>query len=184
MRCIEEWDLVTKSLILNWPPGYRCLIPRTSYLEALVKVNVTIVYDEINRITNDGLVDDKRKFYKIDIIVCATGFNVSFKPSFRLFPVDNVDMNEEFEPHPNVYLAMAVPNFSNYFTINGVKGNWAAGTALNAHEACVWYILQYIHGIQYETIGSLEVRAEPLPELYKHQDEWFKGSVFTAGCKK
>lgn len=44
--------------------------------------------------------------------------------------VDGVNMADEFEPEPKVYLALTVPKFPNYFVINGVRGNWAAGTAL------------------------------------------------------
>lgn len=44
--------------------------------------------------------------------------------------VEGVSIADEFDPEPKVYLAMAVPKFPNYFVVNGVRGNWAAGTAL------------------------------------------------------
>lgn len=31
-------------------------------------------------------------------------------------------MAEEFDPEPNVYLAVTVPKFPNYFVVNGVRG--------------------------------------------------------------
>lgn len=36
--------------------------------------------------------------------------------------MNGVTMRDEFEPEPNVYLAVTVPKFPNYFTINGVRG--------------------------------------------------------------
>lgn len=39
-------------------------------------------------------------------------------------------MATEFDPEPKVYLGMTVPKFPNYFVVNGVRANWAAGTAL------------------------------------------------------
>lgn len=39
-------------------------------------------------------------------------------------------MHQFFNPEPQVYLGLAAPNFPNYFIVNGVRGNWAAGTVL------------------------------------------------------
>ncbi|KIW11199.1 hypothetical protein PV08_10499 [Exophiala spinifera] len=172
-----------KRLIPSWAPGCRRLSPGAGYLEALVRSNVTIVYDEISKIVTNGLVDQNGKLHEVDLIVCATGFDVSFKPSFKVFGVDGADMHQEFDPEPVVYLAMAVPKFPNYFTINGVRGNWATGTALNAQEVCIDYILQCLRRIQTEDIRALEVRREPVLELYERTDRWHQRSVWNQDCK-
>lgn len=39
-------------------------------------------------------------------------------------------MRIEFKSEPKVYLGLTVPKFPNYFVVNGVRGNWAAGTVL------------------------------------------------------
>lgn len=173
-------------LIPSWPPGCRRMTPGEGYLEALTKENVTRVYDEIERITPQGLQDATGRMHEVDIIVAATGFDVSFKPPFKITGVDGVDMHEEFDRTgiPNVYLSMAVPRFPNYFTINGFRGSWATGTALNSHEACVNYIVQCLSRIQSENIRALEVRPEPIESLYEHTDEWHKCSVWNAECKR
>lgn len=173
-----------KRLIPSWPPGCRRMTPGKGYLEALVQANVTRVHDEIVQITPEGLVDATGKLHQVDIIVAATGFDVTFKPSFKVLGVDGADMHEEFVPIPKVYLSMAVPKFPNYFTINGFRGSWATGTALNSHEACVNYIVQCMHRIQSENIRALEIRAQPIDDLYEHTDEWHKGSVWNADCKR
>lgn len=173
-------------LIPTWPPGCRRMTPGEGYLEALTKDNVTRVYDEINKITPQGLEDVTGKLHEVDIIVAATGFDVSFKPPFKVFGVDHVDMHEEFDRSgiPNVYLSMTVPKFPNYFTINGFRGSWATGTALNSHEVCVNYIVQCFSRIQNENIRALEIRPEPIKSLYEHIDEWHKCSVWNADCKR
>lgn len=173
-----------KRLIPHWPPGCRRLTPGEGYLEALVKDNVTRVHDEISHINAEGLVDVTGKLHKVDIIVAATGFDVTFKPSFKAFGVNGVDMHQEFEPLPKVYLSMAVAKFPNYFTINGFRGSWAAGTALNSHEACVNYIVQCMHRIQNENIRALEIRPEPIEDLYEHIEEWHKRTVWNADCTR
>jgi cation diffusion facilitator CzcD-associated flavoprotein CzcO len=176
-------DLKTH-LIPTWPPGCRRMTPGDGYLEALTRDNVTRVYDEIVRVTPEGLVDGAGRLHEVDIIVAATGFDVTFKPSFQVLGVEGADMHREFTPFPQVYLSMATPKFPNYFTINGFRGSWATGTALNSQEACVEYILQCVRRIQGENIRALEVRPEPIHDLYEHTDEWHKRSVWNAECKR
>jgi hypothetical protein len=42
---------------------------------------VTPVYQEIGKIVPNGLVGEDGTFYEVDVIVCATGFNLAFAPS-------------------------------------------------------------------------------------------------------
>lgn len=176
-------DELKKRLIPSWPPGCRRITPGDGYLEALVKDNVTTCHEEIEKVVAEGLVDGSGKLHKVDIIACATGFNLAFAPPFEVRGVNGVKMSDEFNPAPQVYLAMAVPKFPNYFVVNGVRGNWAAGTALPSHEVCIEYILKCASKIQNEGIRALEVKQEPVDELYEYIDEWHKGSVWNQNCK-
>lgn len=176
-------DELKKRLIPSWPPGCRRITPGDGYLEALVQPNVTTCHEEIVQVVPEGLVDGSGKLHEVDIVACATGFNLAFAPPFELRGVDGVSMREEFDPEPQVYLAMTVPKFPNYFVVNGVRGNWAAGTALPSHEACVEYILKCAAKIQQEGIRALEVKQEPIDQLYEYIDEWHKCSVWNKDCK-
>ena len=100
-----------EKLIPKWSPGCRRLTPGDGYLEALVKPNVTTVHEEIEKIVPEGLVDASGKLHKVDIIACATGFNIAFAPPFEVIGRNGTSMKKEFDPEPNVYLAMAVPKF-------------------------------------------------------------------------
>lgn len=179
-------DDLKQHLIPSWLPGCCRMTPGEGYLEALTKQNITRVYDAIVEVVPQGLVDDTGRLHEVDIVVAATGFDVSFKPSFPILGVDGVSMHEEFDRTgiPSVYLSMAVPKFPNHFTINGFRGSWATGTALNSHEACVNYIVQCLSRIQNENIRALEVRPQPIEDLYQHTDEWHKCSVWNADCKR
>jgi hypothetical protein len=65
----------------------------------------------------------------------------------------------------------------------GVRGNWAAGTALPSHEVCVEYVLKCAKRIQTEGIRAIEVKQEPVDQLYEHIDLWHARSVWGADCK-
>lgn len=172
-----------KKLIPSWPPGCRRITPGDGYLEALVQPNVTTVHNELVKVVPEGVIDSAGTLHKIDILVCATGFNLAFAPRFDVRGINGVSMAEEFAPEPNVYLALTVPKFPNYFVVNGVRGNWASGTALPSHEVQIEYILKCAKKIQEEGIRAFEVKHEPTVQLNKHIDEWHKGSVWNADCK-
>ncbi len=173
-----------EKLIPSWPPGCRRLTPGDGYLEALVQPNVVRVHKEIAKVVLEGIVDADGTLHEFDILVCATGFNMAFAPRFDLRGMGNVSMAEEFDPEPYVYLGVAAPKFPNYFIVNGVRGNWTAGSTLPYHEVHIEYILKCVKRIQTERIKAMEVKREPINQLYEHIDEWHKRSVFSANCKR
>jgi cation diffusion facilitator CzcD-associated flavoprotein CzcO len=62
--------------------------PGTGYLEALVSSNSTVVTNEIDHIDSEGLVTNDGQHYAVDAIICATGFDTSFKPVFPVLGVN------------------------------------------------------------------------------------------------
>ncbi|KAJ4288943.1 hypothetical protein N0V90_011285 [Kalmusia sp. IMI 367209] len=170
-------------LVPSWPPGCRRITPGNGYLEALVKPNVTTVHREITRVVPEGVIDSSGKLHKVDILACATGFNLAFTPRFEVRGVNGVEMADEFNPEPRVYLSMTVSKFPNYFLVNGVRGQWASGTTLPAHEISIEDILKCAKKIQADGIRALEVKEEAVTQLYEHIDAWHQRSVRNADCK-
>lgn len=48
-----------------------------NYLETLTKPNVSVVYGEVEKITEKGCVCDDGNEYPIDVLICATGFDTT-----------------------------------------------------------------------------------------------------------
>ncbi|KAF1816927.1 cyclohexanone monooxygenase [Eremomyces bilateralis CBS 781.70] len=172
-----------KRLVPSWPPGCRRITPGDGYLEALVKPNVTTVHKEIAQVVPNGIIDSSGQLHEVDILACATGFNLAFIPRFEVRGVNGIKMSDAFTPEPRVYLSVTVPKFPNYFIVNGVRGQWASGTALPAHEISIEYILKCAKKIQGDGIRALEVKDEAVTQLYEHIDAWHQGSVWNAHCK-
>jgi cation diffusion facilitator CzcD-associated flavoprotein CzcO len=77
----------------------RRLTPGDGYLEALIKPNVEPVYDEIIEITETGLRTGDGSFYEVDIIVCATGFNMAWSLISNSL-ASTVKTSNTLEPEP------------------------------------------------------------------------------------
>lgn len=89
-----------KFIIPTWSPGCRRISPGDGYLEALVQPNVEPVFSDITKIVGEGLVTADGKLYKADILVCATGFNVAFKPAFKVVNGNGKSIDDDWSSGP------------------------------------------------------------------------------------
>lgn len=64
--------------------------------------------------------------------LCATGFDVSFVPSFEISGRGGLLMRDAWKDLPDAYLGIAAPNFPNYFVVCGPQGPLGNGSILPA----------------------------------------------------
>jgi cation diffusion facilitator CzcD-associated flavoprotein CzcO len=92
------------------------LTPGHGYLEALASDNVIVRNDEIARITPTGIEMADGTHFTLDAIICATGFDNSYRPSFAVIGEDGKDLRDEWKDGPRSYLSVAVAGYPNYFS--------------------------------------------------------------------
>ena len=128
---LQDKDLESK-LIPQWGVGCRRLTPGINYLETLHKDNVKVVYGEINQITERGCKCDDGNEYPVDILICATGFDTSFRPRFPLHGFNGKNLQDEWAKEPKSYLGIAAPGFPNYLIFLGPNCPIGNGPVLSA----------------------------------------------------
>lgn len=72
------------------------------------------MFENITKVVPQGIELVSGEVIELDAIVCATGFNVSWKPRFPIIGRNNIDMREQWSSRPTAYLSLAIPNFPNY----------------------------------------------------------------------
>ena len=111
---------IAKWLIPEFPVGCRRLTPGPGFLEALVQDNVDTFWNDIECITENGIKRKDGVEIELDAIFCATGFNTTFKPQFRLIGRNGVDLAKKWTvEEPKAYFSTTVPDFPNYFGTSG-----------------------------------------------------------------
>lgn len=172
---LKQW------LIPSWSPGCRRLTPGEGYLEALCQDNISPVFNEIIKIVPDGVVTADATTHKVDIIACATGFDVQFTPHFRVTGLGGHVMQDQ---EPNLYASVAVPGYPNYFVVNGPRGNWGQGCALPSHEVQIEYIIHCCAKLQQDSIRFMHPRSDFTMQLNFFMDAWHrKHSVWAEDCR-
>lgn len=104
-------------IVPKWAPGCRRISPGDGYLEALVKPNVETVFGPIKMIVPEGIVTEDGELHKFDVLVCATGFKVAFRPAFKIYNGEGKSLDEDWGDKVNLYLGVSAPRFPNYYTI-------------------------------------------------------------------
>ncbi|KAI9812936.1 MAG: hypothetical protein M1827_004454 [Pycnora praestabilis] len=171
-----------KKLIPEWGPGCRRLTPGINYLETLSKDNVEVVYGEIEKITPNGCYCDDGKEHPVDILICATGFDVSFKPRFPLVgPAGN--LQDAWGKEPKGYLGIAAPDVPNYFVFLGPNCPIGNGPVLSAIECQSDYMLRWIDRWQTENIHAFSPKMEAVDDFIAHTDEFMKCTVWEQQCR-
>ena len=102
-----------KSFIIpDFSPGCRRISPGDGYLEALVKPNVEPVLGGIKNVNGSGVVTEDGKQHNMDVLVCATGFQVAFKPAFNLINGAGTSLKEDWGDGVNLYFGVSTPRYS------------------------------------------------------------------------
>ena len=106
-------------IIPDFAVGCRRITPGVGYLESFSKPNVRVIADAtIERVEPRGLVMSTGELIELDVLVCATGFDVSFAPRFPVTGRNGADLGALWsQPNvPRAYLSVAIPEFPNYFS--------------------------------------------------------------------
>ncbi|MCJ1298203.1 hypothetical protein MMC08_000992 [Hypocenomyce scalaris] len=170
-------------IIPKWSPGCRRISPGDGYLEALVQENVEPVLSNIARVIPEGIETIDGRTHKMDVLVCATGFQVAFKPAFKVINGEGNTIDEDWNNGVNLYLGVSAPRFPNYYTIVGPGATWSSGTLLPSIETTVEYSIKMMKKMQTEQIKSLAVKQEALDDIYAHFDEYHKTTVWSEECR-
>lgn len=125
-------EMLDKLLIPKWSVGCRRLTPGVNYLETLTKDNVDVHFGEISQINEEGAICDNGKEYKLDILICATGFDTSFRPRFPTVGLDGADLRDVWKNEAKGYLSLAAPKMPNYFMFLGPASPIGNGPVISA----------------------------------------------------
>lgn len=103
----------------NFGVGCRRITPGDPYMVAIQEENVDVHFTPVVSCTEDGVVGEDGVERKVDTIVCATGFDVSYRPKFPIVGKDGVDLAERWKVCPEAYLGVCVPSMPNFITFIG-----------------------------------------------------------------
>lgn len=126
---------IAKALIPSFAVGCRRLTPGPGYLEALCEDHVDFIPAPIERITATGIQCKDGTSREYDTIVCATGFDTSYRPRIPIIGRNGNNLQDLWDaPAPPHYLSMLAgpdhPNFVSRITFRRLSLLFSPGQEL------------------------------------------------------
>ncbi|KAL5333087.1 hypothetical protein BJX70DRAFT_406539 [Aspergillus crustosus] len=173
-ECLKHDPDLCAQLIPTFKFGRRHISPGEGYLEALQESNVRSSFSRIERVTKFGIQTTDGNLIEFDIIVCATGFDVSFTPFWRLVGPDGQALADLWKQQPSAYFGMCAPQLT---------ATVAHGSLLAAMDTTANLILRWCRKILSEHIKRICVRQDVFGEYNVNTQEALKRTVWTGGCR-
>jgi cation diffusion facilitator CzcD-associated flavoprotein CzcO len=140
-------ERLCSELIPEWDVGCRRITPGIDYLKSLQAENVKVNFDGIEEITPSGIKSKTGEEEEFDVIVCATGFDTSFKPFWNLIGRNGVDLRKQWEARPYAYCGVAAVDIPNYWIFTGPNSPLGHGSLFSVIDAVAEYIMRWIEKI-------------------------------------
>ncbi|RKK07518.1 putative sterigmatocystin biosynthesis monooxygenase stcW [Fusarium oxysporum f. sp. cepae] len=157
--------------------------PGIGYLEALNEENVRVVLDPIDSVVKDGIRVKTGETILFDVLICATGFDLSWKPRFPILGLHGSNLQTQYDVRPFGYLGICAPKMPNYFVYFGPNSPLAHGSALPSFEHITTYMIRMIYKAQTEGYHSFEPSAKATSDFTEHCDAFFPRTIWSTKCR-
>ncbi len=159
----DRSDLLAK-VVPPYPPYGKRMLRDNHWYKSLVRDNVTLTDDPIDRIEADAIVTKDGTRHAVDAIVLATGFEAQK----MLWPMHVQGRGGQTirdvwgEDNPRAHLGIVVPGFPNMFMLYGPGTNLAHGGSAIYHTECqVRYIMQCLRELLETGAKAMDCKREP-----------------------
>ena len=93
------------------------------FYDAIQRPNAELVTDAIERIEPGGMRTKDGRLHELDVLVLATGFKAdAFMRPMSIAGRNGTTLEEAWKPRPEAYLSISIPDFPNFFMLNGPNG--------------------------------------------------------------
>ncbi|KAI9880737.1 MAG: hypothetical protein M1830_000626 [Pleopsidium flavum] len=167
----------------KWGIGCRRLTPGDPYMIAIQEENVDVHFTPVEKITEDGVIGADGIERKVDTVVCATGFDVSYRPRFPIVGQNGKDLAEKWKLCPESYLGLTVPEFPNFITYIGPTWPVENGSVMGPLGTVADYAVQIIKKMQGEDIKSIAPKQDITDLFNEHCQEFIKHTVWKEDCR-
>ncbi|HEY6043989.1 MAG TPA: NAD(P)/FAD-dependent oxidoreductase [Nitrosospira sp.] len=168
----------------DYPFGCKRVLLSNDYYPTLMRSNVELVTAPIERIDQAGIVSGDGTRRDVDVIVCATGFNVKHAlSSINIAGLDGSSLDQTWASEPEAYRGVTVANFPNLFLLLGPNTGQGHTSAILFIEAQVNYALQCIGEITRRRKNFLDVKPGVMVRYNEELQQVLDTSVWAAGCR-
>lgn len=181
-RLAKKPELQEK-LLPSFAVGCRRPTPGTGYLEALCEDNCEVVWGELESFTETGIrsVDGTERDF--DVIIAATGFDMSFIPRWPIIGNEGKNLQDEWKKNPVCYMSAIAKDMPNYFIYLGPGSPVGHGSIITSIERITLYLTDIITKLQDENYTSFCIKSDKADSFQKQMLTWLDKTVWGDNCQ-
>ncbi len=156
-------ELAAKTVPTYPVASKRVLVDNGSWAGALLRDNVQLVAEGIDRFTPTGLVDSSGAAHEVDVVIFATGFQASkFLTPMQVVGRDGSNLHDRWAGgEARAYLGVTVPDFPNFFVMYGPNTNIVVNGSIIFFSECETnYVLSCLELLYRGGHQSMAVKAD------------------------
>ena len=166
-------------------PMCKRLIFSPDYYQAIQAPAARLVRDDIQRIEARGIRTIDGELHELDVIALATGFRADrFMRPMEIVGRDGVNLESLWTKRPVAYLAISMPDFPNFFMLNGPNGPVGNFSLIDIAEHQWGYISQLMDRLWARKCTEISATRSAMEMFDSARVEAAKKTVwYTGGCK-
>jgi cation diffusion facilitator CzcD-associated flavoprotein CzcO len=169
-------------------PTYRAackrLIISPDFYEAVQQPHADLVTEKIGGIEPAGVRTVDGELHELDVLVLATGFKAdAFMRPMRIVGRAGQTLEELWAQRPNAYLSISIPEFPNFFMVNGPNGPVGNFSLIEVAELQFSYIMQLVELLHSGQCREISATHDAMEALEAARTEAAKKTVWVTGCR-
>ena len=169
-------------------PPYRAackrLVISPDFYDAIQRPNAELVTEGIDRIEPTGVRTKDGRLHELDVLVLATGFKVdAFMRPMEVLGRGGVALEEAWDPRPAAYLSISIPDFPNFYMLNGPNGPVGNYSLIEVAELQLAYILQLVELVRSGECRQVSATHDALADFERARDDASRNTVWVTGCR-
>lgn len=169
-------------------PNYRAackrLILSPDFYAAIQHPNAKLETENIERIEAQGVRTADDELHEFDVLIYATGFQVdSFVRPMEVRGREGALLDQAWKDAPSAYMAISVPDFPNFFLLNGPNSPVGNFSLIDVAELQFDYVLKLLGMIQSGECRSVCATAPAMQRFDKERKKAAQTTIWNSGCK-
>ena len=188
--CVANLETSVRDPVLRerLRPTYRAackrLVLSDNFYDAIQQPNATLVTEGIERIETSGVRTRDGVLHELDVLVLATGFRVdSFVRPMEVLGRGDLPLEQAWRRGPHAYMAISVPDFPNFFFLNGPNSPVGNFSLIEVAELQFAYVLQLLERLRSGVCAGLAASHEAMSRFDAERRRAARKTIWNSGCK-
>jgi cation diffusion facilitator CzcD-associated flavoprotein CzcO len=177
-------DELRRRLTPDFPFGCKRSLVCSDFYKALLRDNVELVTERIERVTPGSIVTTDGRERPVDAVVLATGFKATeYLDGLDVVGVGGRRLHDDWSEVAHAYMGLTVAGYPNFFMLYGPNTNQGGNSIIVILEAQATYILGALRAMRRHRVRALDVRREVMDDYNRELQEALDGTIWSDGCQ-